>query len=147
MAKTIWGRSLKTLSKAFFIALIGLGSLTASAPSPEPDMEALQCLVSAVYHEARGEPAKGKRAVLEVVLHRSYKSGKHVCEVVAQKRQFPWFKKKGLVELKADTLLHYNDALLYGPVLKDERFLYFNGVRPFGHSCRRIGKHTFCKEK
>jgi hypothetical protein len=144
-------RGLRTIYKAFrlFLATLALFAFQKPAygppaPSPDPDW---QCLVSAVYHEARGEPAKGKRAVLEVVLHRSAKSGKSICEVVAQKRQFPWFKKKGLVPLNPETLLHYNQALEYGPVLKDEKFLYFNGVRPHGVGCRRIGKHIFCKEK
>lgn len=122
---------------------------TAPEPSPavyEPDPD-LVCLVSAVYHEARGEPVKGKRAVLEVVIHRAKRYGKSVCEVVAQKRQFPWFKKKGLVKLNEETLRHYNQALEHEPVLKDEKFIYFNGVRPHGVGCRRIGNHTFCKEK
>lgn len=141
---------IKRLCKPFFKALIALPLILFVKTSPEPSPsfpEAdLQCLISAVWHEARGEPVKGKRAVLDVVIHRAAKSGKSYCEVVAAPKQFPWFKKKGLVEVNSETRKHYNEAVENGRVLKDERFVYFNGVRPYGHSCVRIGKHTFCKE-
>lgn len=85
--------------------------------------------------------------MLEVVMHRAQRSGLTFCEVVAKPKQFPWFKKKGLVELTPETWAHYNEAVQHGPVLKDEKFIYFNGVKPHGVGCRRIGKHTFCKER
>jgi spore germination cell wall hydrolase CwlJ-like protein len=30
-----------------------------------------ECVSSAIYHEARGEPLEGQRAVYEVILHRA----------------------------------------------------------------------------
>lgn len=146
---------IKQAFKAVFQALLCLGLLlfvkTAPEPSPgvyEPDPDII-CLVSAIYHEARGEPVKGKRAVLEVVLHRAERYGKSVCEVVAQKRQFPWFQKKGLVPLNSETLLHYNQALEHEPVLRDENTLwFFSGPRPvwsYKMKCRKEGRHWFCK--
>ena len=142
---------IKTLYKTFrlFSATLVLLSFHKPAYGPprpyEQDLQ-WQCLVSAVYHEARGEPAKGKRAVLEVVFNRSKRSGKTFCEVVAEKRQFPWMKKKGLVELTPDTLKHYTEAVTHEQVFKSEKYIYFNSVKPFGVECLRIHKHTFCKE-
>ena len=55
------------------------------------DLEFL-CLVYNVYHEARGEPEKGKLAVALVTLnrvdHKNYP--KTICGVVFQKYQFSW---------------------------------------------------------
>ena len=59
-----------------------------------------KCLASVVYHEARGEPLKGKIAVAQVVLNRK-KSKWYpdtICKVAFQKAQFT-----GLKEIK------YND--------------------------------------
>lgn len=133
------------------MACIGLPLALAVKTSPEPSPNlyepALRCLVSAVYHEARGESVKGKRAVLDVVTNRAEKHGLSYCEVVSKKRQFPWYEKKGLVELTPDTLSHYNQALRHGQVLTNENFTYFNRAKPFGTKCVTIGAHKFCRSK
>lgn len=57
---------------------------------------ALLCLALNIYHEARGEPLQGQRAVAHVVINRV----KHpaypddVCKVVYQDKQFSWVGTK-----------------------------------------------------
>ncbi len=56
----------------------------------ETDNQEQDCLASAVYFEARGEPLEGQLAVAEVVLNRT-RSGKYpasICGVVEQPWQF-----------------------------------------------------------
>jgi N-acetylmuramoyl-L-alanine amidase len=52
------------------------------------------CLAKNIYHEARGESEIGQRAVAMVVVNRSRKSGKSMCDVVYSRTerscQFSW---------------------------------------------------------
>jgi spore germination cell wall hydrolase CwlJ-like protein len=52
------------------------------------------CLAKNIYHEARGESELGQRAVAQVVVNRSRKSGKSMCDVVYSRTerscQFSW---------------------------------------------------------
>lgn len=52
----------------------------------------IECVVEAVYHEARGEPQDGWKAVIEVILNRSNMSEypNSLCEVVHQNKQFSY---------------------------------------------------------
>jgi len=139
------------LFRAVLAALVGLTLFTAApkvaqGPGVSQDDSELRCIVSAVYHEARGESDKGKRAVVDTIYHRTAKTGKPICHVVAQKQQFPWFKKKGLVDLTPETMAFYNAAMAHPVVLTDENYIFFNGVKPPGHACKRIGRHIFCKD-
>ena len=141
----------RTLLRPALACLLLVGALTltpkvANGPGVSYDTSDFQCAVSAVYHEARGEPDTGKRAVLEVVYNRAKKTGKSVCSVVAARSQFPWYKKKGLVPLTEETVKYYTAASTHPRVLRDEKFLFFNRLKPPGHSCRKIGNHIFCKE-
>lgn len=57
------------------------------------------CLASAVYFEARGEPVEGQLAVAEVVLNRAA-SGRYpdtICEVVEQPWQFSFVNATGRI--------------------------------------------------
>jgi len=65
-------------------------SLLATYGGPELEPNDINCIATAVYHEARGEPEKGQFAVAHVVLNR-VKSDKHpntACEVVYEPYQF-----------------------------------------------------------
>ena len=57
------------------------------------------CLASAVYFEARGEPLKGQLAVADVVLNRvrSPKYPDSICEVVEQPWQFSFVNATGRI--------------------------------------------------
>lgn len=139
------------LSNLVFAALLFVPSPIATEKVPDIPVvhiqpTDLQCLVSAVYHEARGESDKGKRAVLDVIEHRVKKTNKPACQVVAKYKQFPWYKKKGLVQVNSETLSYYNAAIRHRKVLNDEKFIYFNRGPVFGTGCVVIGHHKFCKE-
>ena len=63
------------------------------------DDEQQDCLASAVYFEARGEPIEGQLAVAEVVLNRAA-SGRYpdtICEVVEQPWQFSFVNATGRI--------------------------------------------------
>jgi len=49
-----------------------------------------QCLALNVYHEARGEPEAGKRAVAEVTLARVAERSTSICREVYRPAQFSW---------------------------------------------------------
>lgn len=54
------------------------------------------CLAEAIYYEAKGESDNGKAAIYSVVKNRSKKSGKRFCEVIYERNQFSWTKKRKL---------------------------------------------------
>jgi spore germination cell wall hydrolase CwlJ-like protein len=63
------------------------------------DNQEQDCLASAVYFEARGEPVEGQLAVAEVVLNRT-RSGKYpvtICGVVEQPWQFSFVNATGRI--------------------------------------------------
>lgn len=53
---------------------------------------AIVCLTLNVYHEARGEPEKGKIAVAQATLLRAENEG-GVCNAVFRSKQFSWTNK------------------------------------------------------
>ncbi|WP_114954150.1 cell wall hydrolase [Sphingosinicella terrae] len=75
-----------------------LGELVQSFADVETAGREQDCLASAVYFEARGEPIEGQLAVAEVVLNRT-RSGRYpgtICEVVTQPWQFS-FVRRGII--------------------------------------------------
>lgn len=56
------------------------------------------CLVTNVYHEARGEPMTGKIAVAQITINRleSGRWGNDICKVIYAKHQFSWTSRKKL---------------------------------------------------
>lgn len=50
----------------------------------------LLCLALTIFHEARGEPAIGQKAVATVVLNRARIRDMDVCDVLLEKGQFSW---------------------------------------------------------
>lgn len=109
------------------------------------------CMASTIYHEARGEHVKAQRAVAEVVFNRAWKSGKSVCEIVAQKRQFAWYARHKIKTMDAALAAMLDKTFKQERILKNETFLYFYSGRPpywaATMTCRPIGRLTFCKEK
>ncbi len=109
------------------------------------------CYASAVWHEARGEPRNGRRSVIDTIYNRAVVLGISACEVVAQPRQFAWYKRKGLVRLTDEEIAVYNSAIEHPAVLTDEKYRWFySGTRPVWAkemNCRAIGNHKFCKER
>jgi spore germination cell wall hydrolase CwlJ-like protein len=62
------------------------------------------CLALTVYHEARGEPLEGQRAVAEVVINRVEHSAfpDDVCSVVTDANQFSFVSKNGWAAIPSD---------------------------------------------
>lgn len=62
-----------------------------------------QCMLTNIYHEARGDTEQGMQAVALVTLNRARQQGKTVCEIVYQRKQFSWtmmpkLRRKPLVD-------------------------------------------------
>jgi N-acetylmuramoyl-L-alanine amidase len=52
----------------------------------------IECLAKTIYHEARGEPEIGKKAVAIVLMNRAKSAdfSNSICRVVLEEGQFPW---------------------------------------------------------
>jgi len=58
-----------------------------------PEAKQIHCLAETIYHEARGEPVAGQRAVANVVINRALNEEffpDTLCQVVHQPKQFSW---------------------------------------------------------
>lgn len=72
-----------------------------------------KCLVTNVYHEARGESLTGKIAVAQITINRleSGKWGNDICKVIYAKRQFSWTSRKKLPTPTGGALEESRDAV------------------------------------
>ncbi len=120
---------------------------------------AVACLARAVYQEANTQGARGRAAVVAVVVNRAIAQQKHVCEIIKQPSQFSWVKH----DTNVAKLTGSKDAerFVLNVVAKTARTGYnsFRGVEYFfAHKqgrpvwankmvCSRIEDHTFCREK
>lgn len=134
---------------------MGAGVKIAEASPREID-----CLAKIIYHEARGEPKKGRTAVGMVALNRV----KHeqfpdtVCSVMRQPRQYSWVKnnppirdKETYTEIKSEAKTLYNTYLKKRATPSGMRAyqsaLFFRSNGSFRNSKMRyigqIGDHKF----
>jgi len=114
--------------------------------------EQWRCLAWVVHDEARGEPLKGARAVLDVVLARMKDSGKTACEIVAAPRQFSGYKhERQLYELKNEALLRFVQVAKMKPIAVECKHFHATHVSPAWATkmirCFQIGRHVFYKER
>lgn len=132
------------------------------------------CMANAVWHEARGEPLKGRRAVVDVVLNRVKAEKAGICSVVFRRGQFTWAKPlwgkaprmsskpphfigfshepgeqqvlpPQFMRLTLPKAMLYTTTLLHKPVLTDSSYVFFSRGYQYGSGCVRIGEHLFCK--
>lgn len=115
----------------------------------------INCMAQNIYHEARGEPILGQKAVASVTMNR-VKSGtfpKTVCGVVKQPRQFSWVGVKQQVKIPSEIfdlaeryVLGYNKKM---DVTNGSTHFHAKYVRPnWGFERTRvIGKHIFYRDK
>jgi len=115
----------------------------------------IDCLASAAYYEARGEPKKGRIAVVEVVLARrdSGRFASNACGVIAQKAQFSFVRGGTIPPVKAGYYEEYRDlvmSVLAGKAKSKARgstYFHATHVSPrWRHSFQRvsqIGRHLF----
>ena len=117
------------------------------------------CLARAMYQEANTQGARGREAVLAVILNRAIEQKKHVCDIVLQPSQFSWVKHGTNVAKLTDD--KQAEKFVLNVLAKTARSGYnsFRGVKYFyAHkqskpawaskmACSRIEDHTFCGEK
>lgn len=115
----------------------------------------IECLISAVHYEARGEPREGQIAVVEVVLARrdSHRWPSTACGVIAQKSQFSFVRRGHIPSVPAAKEERYRDLVL--DILNGEAkssaqgatFFHATYVKPsWRHKLRKvsqIGRHLF----
>lgn len=114
----------------------------------------VHCLTKTIYHEARGEPIKGQRAVALVTVNRAMHPDfpSSICKVVYQKSQYSWTSQRLRVtdreawKRAKDVAYHVlNDY----DELKKFKALYFHStyVSPkWGKKkVAKIGNHIFYK--
>lgn len=116
-----------------------------------------ECVATAVYFEARGEPVEGQLAVAEVVLNRAA-SGKYpasVCAVVKQAAQFSFVRQGKIPPVaksseawrKAVAIAHIAWERLAQQIGSDVLWYHANYVSPgWGRRLKRvaqIGAHIF----
>ena len=140
---------------------------TETAPSPQTDatdeadaasaIDAAEqeCLATAVYFEAKGEPTRGQRAVAEVVLNRT-RSGRFpstVCGVVRQRGQFS-FVHGGRLPAVPRGSAAWHKAVSVARMVQDGKaervasnalFFHARSVSAGWHAVRvaQIGNHLF----
>lgn len=119
------------------------------------------CLALTVYHEARGEPLEGMKAVAEVVINRVDHNDfpDNVCGVVKDAHQFSFVSRNGWAEIPEDEVA-WADAVTVSQVAlrkletgsrsySDKSLLWYHrsDIKTHWSDCldRRmtIGNHTF----
>lgn len=109
------------------------------------------CLAWVIHDEARGEPLRGARAVLDAVLARAKKRQKPVCEVVSEPRQFSGYSPEKIFFVDEKMLQRYREVAELRPVAEGCDYFHATYVKPrWRYSmkvCRQVGKHIFYKEK
>lgn len=117
----------------------------------------IDCLVSAVYHEARGEPLQGRVAIVEVILARrdSGKWPKNACGVISQKSQFSFVNGGHIPKIAGKDRQGFRTLVmrvLSGELSSPARgatYFHASHARPsWRHEMRRvsqIGRHFFYK--
>jgi len=153
------------VKKLLFVVLIcvcGVISNTELTDADKINLEGLKhsykqrkCVARTLYHEARGEPLEGIRAVFSVIVNRSRKSGKSFCEIVSAHKQFSYMNS-GKISL--ENPLTEDEKKLYDAVteldneLSEDVLFYHNtSVKPKWTKKmkveKRIGNHIFYKLK
>lgn len=125
-----------------------------AAQDQEASDDSLRCLATAIYYEARSEPASGQLAVAQVILNRA-KSGRFppdVCGVVTQRGQFSFVRGGELPAIDTDRT-QYRTALKVAKVAMAKAWdgpaataLFFHArhVGAGGHAVvASIGNHVF----
>ncbi|MBA4042352.1 MAG: cell wall hydrolase [Sphingobium sp.] len=134
---------------------VSLAALVAAQAMPAAPDDALRCLASAIFHEAKGEPMTGQLAVAHVILNRA-QSGRFpasVCGVVAQRGQFS-FVRGGIIPSPALHNASYRTAMAIAQIAVEKAWvnpvsgaLFFHATHVSPNWGKRrvaaIGHHIF----
>lgn len=153
------------MKKRFYLfvsALLMILMMPVHAASPQKShyQREVQCMGSAIFYEAAGEPYRGKMAVGHVIINRM-RSGiypKTVCGVIRERGQFQWvanhrLRKNRVYSAKRYKNIHNLANKIYNQYVSGKRYdvtkgaLFFssNGVRPAPRAVKgvKIGRHQF----
>jgi len=133
--------------KRMLIAILLCFPLICSAKAVSNTQNNFECLMWAVYKEARGEPIKTRRAVLDSIEHRMEARHLEACQVLKQSGQFPYMKY-GVKKVEQKWLTEYLEVVNMEPVLKDKRYQFFNDKKfSWGAGHIKIGGMWFSRLK
>lgn len=141
---------LSALSLALFMSPI------TQPPVPTHNEADFRCMVTTLYHEARGEGVAGIEAVASVIMNRAKQSRKSVCSIVYERKQFSWTHvtkdrriKGNIMDILSTTHKALSGILV--DVTHGATFYHATHVKPFWakHKVKtvQINKHIFYKEK
>jgi len=105
------------------------------------------CIAKAIWHEARGEPKIGQRAVAHVIINRSERRGISACAVIHEPRQFSFRFKKAYNGPSWEKALKIAENPGIDPT-GGARFFHATHVRPAWRNVKytiTIGRHKFYK--
>lgn len=143
---------------ALFSILFALPSHASKAKSHE--QREVNCMATAIFYEAQGEPYRGQIAVGDVIINRM-RSGLYprtVCGVIEERGQFQWvhnrkLRKNRVYSQKRHHRIHTLADKLYKQyktgkrkdITKGALFFSSNGVRPAARAVKglKIGRHQF----
>lgn len=86
------------------------------------------CLILAVHKESGAESLRGSRGVLDVILHRVYKSGKSACQVIKARSQFSFVRKGMSWKTTQQMRDRYAIVSAMPKVFKDKRVMWFHAT-------------------
>ena len=137
-----------TLRAVLALSLMAPLSLTTASQRGWTDN---QCIATAIYYEARGEPLQGRRAVLDTITNRMLATGKSACYVIFQRGQFSWSKSKPIISYGFEQRDMMRQVVSHPTVLTSENYRHFySGRKPYwayDMVCKKIKRQTFCKTK
>lgn len=149
LRESVYEKMGRHVSRGCAFVLVAASLLSPSGLGREADLPdpGYHCLATALYYEARGEPLRGQRAVMDVVVNRAWKSRKSFCEILLAQGQFQWTKHHGM---RYDQMELLAEAAKQPRVLNNEIYFFHASMKPSWSAkmqCKRIGNHNFCKER
>ena len=85
---------LKLIVSLFLLLPVPLSCAMPSESQQKPLQEDVRCLAVAIHQESRGEPYRGRKAVADVIINRSLRSGESICKVIRKPFQFSFMNGK-----------------------------------------------------
>lgn len=109
-----------------------------------------ECLAVTLYHESRGEPVEGQRAVLDVIQNRSLASLSSSCSVIKAHKQFSFVNKKTSWQATEQQMEKLEEVKKHSKVL-DMNYKFYHSVNVSPSWSKKmkgkkiIGQHVFGK--
>src|SRR5438874_2634398 len=142
---------LAVLLLAYSMTLATPHAVPPAPAAPVPILSDEKCSAWVVWDEARGEPLKGARAVLDAVLARMHKRNKTACEVVKERYQFQGYKPGAIQKVPDEALTRYEAVRKMPPVTANCEYFHATYVHPAWRlkmrRCKQVGKHIFYQPK